>query len=114
MTTQTKYDTRKALFDYYVYAPIGAGQLVVEKAKEFSAKAFATAKQPRTTLTKTYRDLVHSGEKIVKSIRPSSYTKRAIEQTKTAGSQVKAATTSIRRAARGTAVATKAGAKKVS
>jgi hypothetical protein len=114
MSTATKYDTRKALFDYYVYAPIGAGQLVAEKTKELSAKAMAMAKEPRITLVKAYRDLTERGEKLVKGMRSSSYTKRAIAQTKTAGTQVKAASTSIRKAARSSSVATKAAAKKVS
>ena len=44
-TTTKKYDSRKALLDYYVYAPLGAGQLVIEKARELSGKAADVARK---------------------------------------------------------------------
>ena len=38
-TTTKRYDARKAFTDYYVYAPLGAGQLVIEKSRELTSKA---------------------------------------------------------------------------
>lgn len=113
MATKQSYDTRKALMDYYVYAPLGAGQLLIQKGKELGTRAVEVAKDRRELALKTYRDMSERGEKLVGSIRRSAYTKRAIDQAKTARSQVKAATTSVRKAAGTTAEATKQAAKKV-
>jgi len=120
-TTKVKYDTRKALLDYSVYAPLGAGQLLIEKAKELSGKAselsgkaVSLAQDQRKAVLDAYGDLAGRGEKLVSSVRRSAYTKRAVAQSKTARTQVKAAATSIRKAAGSTATATKAAAKKVS
>jgi hypothetical protein len=114
-TTKTKkYDTRKALSDYYLYVPLGAGQLFVEKTKTLSGKAFTLAKRRRKVAVRTYEDLAKRGEKLVKSIRTSAATKRAVDQTKTARSRVRAAATSVRKAVNETAGATKSAAKKVS
>jgi hypothetical protein len=110
----TKYGTKKALLDYYVYAPLGAGQLVVEKTREFAGKAAHTAKGQRKVILKSYSKLAQRGEKLVSSVRKSAYTRRAADQIKTARTQVKGATTSVRKAASSTATATKAAAKKVS
>jgi predicted Zn-dependent protease len=112
-TTTKKYDTRKALADYYVYAPLGAGQLLLEKGKEFSGKAVQFARGQRTDLVKSYQDLAKRGEKLVAGIRRSPYTQRAIDQTKVARSQVKAASTSVRKAATTAAEASRQAAKKV-
>ena len=112
-TTKTKYDTRKAFMDYYVYAPLGAGQLVIEKAKGLSGRAATLAQEQRKQMVKVYYDLAQRGEKLASSIRRSTYTKRAVEQTKVARSQVKAASTSVRKAVSTTTEATKAAAKKV-
>ena len=113
-TTKTKYGSRKALLDYYVYAPLGAGQLVVEKSKELADMAAETAKVQRRSAAKLYTELAQRGEKLVSSVRRSVYTKRASNQIKTARVQVKGAATSVRKAAGSTATATKAAAKKVS
>jgi hypothetical protein len=91
MATTTKYDTRKALFDYYVYAPLGAGQLFIEKVRELPGKAWTMATDQSKSLVKAYLDLAERGEKIVKGMSKSTYTTRAIQQTKTARSHVKAA-----------------------
>jgi len=113
-TTKTrKYDTKKALSDYYLYVPLGAGQLLVEKSKALSEKAFDLAKTRRKNAARTYQDLADRGQKVVRSIRTSSATKRAVSQTKTARSRVRAAATSVRKAAGDTAQATKVAAKKV-
>jgi hypothetical protein len=111
--TKAKHDTRKAFLDYYVYAPLGAGQLLIEKTRALGAKAVETAKAQRENASDSYRDLAGRGEKIVSSIRRSVYTKRAVDQAKTARTQVKAAATSIRKSAGTTAEATKVAAKKV-
>ena len=112
-TTTKKYDARKALADYYVYAPLGAGQLLLEKSKEISGKAVEFAQGQREGWYKTYQDLAKRGEKLVASVRRSPYTRRAIDQTKAARSQVKAASTSVRKAANTAAEATRQAAKKV-
>jgi hypothetical protein len=113
-TTKSKYGTKKALLDYYVYAPLGAGQLVIEKTKELADKAAHTATGQRKTFTKAYYGLAERGEKLVTSVRKSVYTRRATDQIKSARTQVKGAATSVRKAANSTTTATKAAAKKVS
>jgi formyltetrahydrofolate synthetase len=113
MAITKKYDTRKALADYYVYAPLGAGQLLLEKAKELSGNVVELAQSQRHDWTNTYQELAKRGEKLVASIRRSAYTRRAVDQTKAARSQVKAATTSMRKAATTAAEATRQAAKKV-
>ncbi|HEY3211084.1 MAG TPA: hypothetical protein VGL18_15100 [Actinomycetota bacterium] len=113
-TAKTKYGTKKALLDYYVYAPLGAGQLVVEKTKKLAGKAAGAAKSQRRTFVKAYAGLAGRGEKLVSSVRRSAYTRRATDQIKSARTQVKGASTTVRKAAGSTATATKAAAKKAS
>jgi len=113
-TAKTKYNTKKALLDYYVYAPLGAGQLMVEKTKGLAGKATGAAKSQRKSFVKTYAKLADRGEKLVTSVRKSAYTRRAAGQIKTARTQIKGAATGVRKAADSTATATKAAAKKVS
>jgi hypothetical protein len=113
-TTKTKYGTKKALLDYYVFAPLGAGQLVIEKSKELAGKAAHTAEGQRKAFTKAYYGLAERGEKLVRSVRKSAYTRQATDQIKSARTQVKGAATSVGKAANSTATATKAAAKKVS
>ena len=46
-TTKTKTQTqqaKKSALDYYVYVPLGAGQLLLEKTKQFSGLATTFAK----------------------------------------------------------------------
>jgi hypothetical protein len=105
--------TKKALTDYYVYAPLGAGELVIEKSRELSKKAWTRALKQRKQLLKAYRDMARRGEKLVTSVRRSAQTRRAVDQAKTARSQVKSAVSSIRKTADATARATKQAAKKV-
>jgi hypothetical protein len=113
MATKQSYDTRKALMDYYVYAPLGTGQFLFEKGKELGLKTVDVVKHRRELARKTYRDMTERGEKLVGSVSRSAYTKRAVEQAKTARSQVKAASTSVRKAVGTTATATRQAAKKV-
>lgn len=112
-TTKGKSTTRKAMVDTSVYVPLGAGQLVVEKAKGLVGTAWAVAQNPRQTALRTYRGLADRGEKLAKSIRRSTYTKAAFDQARVARTQVKTATTSVRKAAGSTATAAKAASKKV-
>ena len=51
-TTTKRYDARKALADYYVYAPLGAGQVLLEKSKELSDKAVQLAQSQREDWSK--------------------------------------------------------------
>jgi hypothetical protein len=120
MANTRTYDTRKALLDYYVYAPLGAAKVVFETAKDVSQKAVKVAKDRQSTFVKTYEDLAERGEKIAKGIRRSVYTRRAIDQTKVArtqveavGKQVKKASGSVRKAAGSTAEAARVAARKV-
>jgi len=113
-TVKTKDGTKKALLDYYVYAPLGAGQLVVEKAKKLAGKAAEAATTQRRAFAKAYVGLAGRGKKLVSSVRRSAYTRQAADQIKSARTQVKGAATSVRKAADSTATATKAAAKKVS
>src|SRR2546428_3115272 len=112
-TTKSGSSTKKALTDYYVYAPLGAGELLIQKTRELSKKAWTGGRKQRKQLLTNYRDLAKRGERLVRSVQKSVYTRRATEQAKTARSQVKSAVTSIRKTADATATATKAAAKKV-
>lgn len=112
-STKSRSGPRKALSDYALYAPLGAGQLVVEKTREASKKAWTMAQKRRRRVLKTYEDLAKRGEKLVTSIRRSTYTRRAVDQAKSARSQVKAAATSVRKTAGATTEAAKSAAKKV-
>ena len=112
-TKKQSYDARRALLDYSVHVPLGAGQLLVEKARQLFGKAWAIAQSPRETAMQTLLGLAHRGEELTKSIRRSAYTKAAVDQVKIARSQTKAATTSLRKAVGSTATATTAAAKKV-
>ncbi len=95
-TKSAKHDAKKAITNYVVYLPLGAGQLVVEKGKELSGKAITAAQQRRTEMAKVYLDLAKRGEKLVKGIRPSAQTQRAFDQTKIARGEVKAAAKKVR------------------
>jgi hypothetical protein len=111
-TRTTTSKAKKSAYDYYVYVPLGAGQLLIEKTREFSDAAVMFAKELVDDFMKGYESLAKRGEKIASSIGRSEYTKRAIEQTDKARSQVKTTARSIRRAADATAEATRAAARK--
>jgi hypothetical protein len=117
-STKSRHDgrgsaTKKALADTYIYAPLGAGDLVIEKSRELSRKAWTRALRERKQLLDGYRDLARRGEKLVASVRKAAYTRRAVGQAKTARSQVRSAVTGIRKTGDATATATKAAVKKV-
>ncbi len=122
-------NTTKELF----YAAVGVGDLAVSKARkapialdfsqlrkelpkswtEVRSGAEKAATVTVSRITGGYQNLVVRGEKTVKSIRNSAPTKRAVQQTKTAKSQSKAATTSVKKAAEATVEATKEASQKV-
>ena len=112
-TKAKKYGPRKALADYYVYAPLGAGQLLIERSRKLSGAAWHLWQSGARTISERYREMAERGEKLVSSIQRSAYTQRAVDQTRTASRQVKGAATSVRKAVDSTAQATRAAAKKV-
>ncbi|HYN37494.1 MAG TPA: hypothetical protein VEV82_11045 [Actinomycetota bacterium] len=89
----------------FVYAVVGAGDFAIEKVKNAS-------KLDRKKSEKLYKDFVKRGQKLSTSIKNSRPTKRAVEQTKVARSQVKSAATSVRKAVGTNAKATKSAAGK--
>lgn len=114
-TAQEK--TREAL-----YASLGAGQVVAEKARDsvrwvryyYTPSGFRQywGKQ-RKQVAKGYGRLVHRGRKLAHGVTSSGPAKRAAEQTKTARTQVKAAATSVGKAVGAGVDATRSAAKKV-
>jgi hypothetical protein len=112
-TKTRKPQAKKSVYDYYVYVPLGAGQLLIEKTKQLSGTAVEFAKGRTKDVAKAYVDLAERGEKLASSIRRSAYTKRALDQTDKARSQVKTTARTIRRAAGATADATQAAARKI-
>jgi hypothetical protein len=99
-----------------VYASIGAGQVVVEKAVELSGKALEAARSDRgdtlKTVSKKVEALAGRGQELVSVIRSSPKTKTLVGQTKNAGQRVKTATTGARKVAATAAEAGKAAVKK--
>ena len=64
--------------------------------------AGARAQKRRKKVLGSYEDLAKRGEKLVTSVRRCAYTRRAVDQAKSARSQVKAAATSVRKTASAT------------
>ena len=111
--TKTKSRAKKSALDYYVYVPLGAGQLLIEKTRELTGAAVTFTKGRTKDFNKGYASLAKRGEKLASSVRRSVYTKRAVAQTDKARHQVKATVRTIRRAAGTTAEASQAAARKV-
>ncbi len=122
--TKRKYPSGKALADYYIYVPLGAAQLVTEKAKQFSGSTYETVKRGtdnavefvrggRENFFSTYQDLAKRGKGLATSIRRMSATRRAATQVKSARSSVRRAARATTEATKATATATRAAAKKV-
>ena len=88
-----------------VYALVGAGDFAVEKAKNLR-------EIDRKRGEKLYNDFVKRGRKLSTSIKSARPSKQAVEQTKVARSQVKAAATSIRKAVGANVKATRTAANK--
>jgi hypothetical protein len=104
--------------NYALNVALGTGDLLAEKArafaggmKEFDARTFWSTRQQR--ITETYNELAGRGANLRKSIKGAPPVKRAAGQTQVARRQVKAATTSLRKAVEANVEATKTAAKKV-
>ncbi|MGH2683072.1 MAG: hypothetical protein ACRDIX_07550 [Actinomycetota bacterium] len=107
------------------YVLIGAGEAAIETGKTMVTKARKvkpeevrdrlsnTANTSRRWVTKRYTSWAKRGERLATQMTKSAPAKRAADQTKQARSQVKAATTSIRKAVGAQAEAAKTAAKKV-
>jgi hypothetical protein len=80
-----------------LYAVVGVGDFAIEKVRDLPVIASSKAR------TKIYKDFVKRGRSLSTRIQNSAPTKQAIEQTKTARSQVKAAATSVGKAMRANA-----------
>lgn len=80
-----------------IYAVVGVGDFALEKAKN------VTKVTDRKTTAKLYKDFVKRGRGISTKVRNSAPTKQAVAQTKTARTQIKAATTSLTKAVRANA-----------
>jgi hypothetical protein len=87
----------------FLYAVVGAGDFAVEKARSLTE---------RKNTKKAYEDLVGRGRTLSAKIKRSAPTKQAIEQTRTARSQAKAAATSATKAVRANARAARSAATK--
>ena len=86
-----------------LYAAVGAGDLAVEKVKDVR----------RIVDPSVYSDLVGRGRDLTGRIAKAAPTKRAVDRTRTARSQAKAAATSVRKAVRANATAARSAAGKV-
>jgi hypothetical protein len=116
--TKTLQDrSREAMF-----ATIGAGSLVAEKARDAAVwvRDYSTPqgfrsfwRSQRKRAGKAYAGLAIRGRKLTDGIQRSVPVKRAGEQTKVAQRQVRAAATSVRKALGANVEATRAAAKKV-
>jgi hypothetical protein len=122
--TKRKYPSGKALADYYIYVPLGAAQIVAEKARHFSGSTYQTVKRGtdntvqfvrggRENFFSTYQDLAKRGKALATNIGRMGATKRAAEQFKTARSSFRRAARATGEATKATATATRAAAKKV-
>ncbi len=86
-----------------LYAVVGAGDFTIEKVKDAR----------RIVDPSLYSDFVARGRDISGRIGKSAPTRRAIDRTRAARSQAKAAATSVRKAVRANATAARSAAGKV-
>lgn len=96
-----------------LYAPIGAGQLVMQKAREVPEVVAQMAADPRGRVIRMYHDLAERGERIVSGIQRSGPTRRAVDEAGSARSRVKAAATSVGKAVEATAEASRNAARRI-
>jgi hypothetical protein len=90
----------------FLYVVVGAGDLAAEKVRNVRIIT------DRKSSQKLYRDLVKRGRTTWTKVRKSSPTKQAVAQSKAARAQVKSAATSVTKALRANAKATKSAASK--
>lgn len=107
------------------YALIGAGDAAIQAGKSLVKKArgvkpqevqerlVTSADTSFRWVTKRYASWARRGQRLTNQVGNSAPAKRAAQQTKQARSQVKAATTSIRKAVGAQGDAVKSAAKKV-
>jgi hypothetical protein len=86
-----------------LYAVIGAGDLAVDKARDVR----------KILDPSVYSDLVGRGRDLTGRIAKAAPTKKAVDRSRTARSQAKAAATSVRKAVRANATAARSAAEKV-
>jgi hypothetical protein len=86
-----------------LYAVVGAGDFTIEKVKDAR----------RIVDPSLYSDFVARGRDISGRIGKSAPTRRAIDRTRTARSQAKAAATSVRKAVKANATAARSAAGKI-
>ena len=91
-----------------LYAVVGVGDFAIEKARSVAKITDREATQ------KVVDDFIKRGRTLSRRVTTAAPTKRAIEQTKTARTQIKAATTSVTKAIRLDAIAARSAATKVS
>jgi hypothetical protein len=105
-----------------MYVSLGAGQVVIEKAKEYAdwMRSYSTPAgfrefwtTRRESATRGFSDLARRGRKLAGTIGRSAPVKRAETQTRTAKSKAKSAATSARKAAAANVEAARAVAKNV-
>lgn len=92
----------------FVYAIVGAGDFAIEKARSVTKIA------DRTEAEQVLNDFITRGRTLSRRVSTAAPTKRAVEQTKTARAQLKAASTSVAKAVRLDAKAARNAATKVS
>jgi hypothetical protein len=104
--------------NYALNVALGAGDLLAEKArafadgtKEFDPRVFWSTRRQR--IAEAYNELAERGANLRKSIKTAAPVKRAADQTQVARRQMKAATTSARKAVEANVEATKTAARKV-
>jgi hypothetical protein len=108
--TKSRKDAAKALSDYYVYAPLGAGQLVFEKAAEVTRLALGAVREKRGDVLGAYRDLAKRGRALVSTVRRSPATRRADQKIDAARVNLRSTVKSARRTGRATTKAARATA----
>ena len=74
-TTKTR-TYAAALADYSLFAPIGAGQLLLEKARELSTTVGQAAMAKRADVLGAYRDLATRGRSFVGGLRKAPAARR--------------------------------------
>jgi len=87
MTNVTPIDEAKKFVRESYLATLGAGQLVLDKAKDLSSSATRYARGGRSSVDSTVRDLVKRGEKVVRTVRRSDIARRTGTQARTARTQ---------------------------
>lgn len=88
-----------------LYATVGAGDVLFEKAHRARSLDLGRPEE-------IYQDFVARGRRLTRTIGNATPTKRAVEQSKTARSQVRGAATSVSKAVRANATATATAARK--